>query len=158
MERKFEVLQYDRQTAERAFEEISEIMHTRFFRMQRLLWNYKNPQYKKEREQLRADYRESIDLWNSNLSKNKYLIKLRFGERLRKQFETQIHDEFRTIHDLLFVKFIRERENLDKSQFVDKLSKIESDIQSISENIEKLELAMLEAIEYGKIGRNKPAP
>ena len=155
LERDFEVLQYDRMTAESTFERISEMMNTRLFRMRQLLWHYQDPQYESEREQLRVAYRAALDEWNSNLSTNASLMELRFGKEMREQYEKQIHEVFRNLHSQ-FVDAVRASDSMEESQFVHKLGEVELATQPLTNNIDELNLAMLKAIENGSVGRNRP--
>lgn len=155
IERDFEVLQYDRMAAENTFEGVSEMMNTRLFRMKRLLWHYQDPQYESDRGPFRTAYYAALDEWNSNLSTNASLIELRFGKGMREQFENQVHYVFYAIHEQ-FIDAVRQSDGTEKAQFLLQLRPVESALKPLSDSIDEFNYAMLEAIESGNVGRNRP--
>jgi hypothetical protein len=92
------VLEAELQTALKVFEDVSELMDKRLYRMRLLFWRLNSAQSDQDAiEKYMELYREVLYEWNSNLNRNLALIQCYFGSDIRKKIDYEIYEQFRNI-------------------------------------------------------------
>ena len=83
----------DRQQALRTFEEVSQLLDKRLYRMRRLYWAARSRALgrgdKAELASALANYREVLVEWNDNLNRTLALVHTYFGSQIREQMLCQ---------------------------------------------------------------------
>lgn len=141
------VLQSEKESAEKVFSEISQLIDTRMYKMRRVFWGYKFELGKNEIKDRWVEYENTLDAWNGTLNKNLALLQRYFGNNARAIFESQIHGEFR--HWGSELEKFRNFSTIRK----DELSKIDQGLDELNNIFYRYDLELLIAIRDENIGQ-----
>ena len=133
------------QSATRIFEETSQLMDKRLYRMRRISMGYGN-QLKSEPLEKRWDsYREVLFDWNESLNRNLALVQMYFGEDARQILERDIQQRF-----ISFGSMLENVRNSSNSNSYEKRLKVADDLNNYVYNFD---LMLIEKIQSGKVGK-----
>ncbi len=90
--------QRDTEAMEKARDEISRLLDTRVWRTRRLIQLSERGATRKEYLEHLSDYREAVDLWNTNLNRNLIRVEQYFGPDARDELENRIGKSFQVLN------------------------------------------------------------
>ena len=147
----------DRQQALRTFEEVSQLLDKRLYRMRRLYWAARSRALgtgdKAELTSALANYREVLVEWNDNLNRTLALVHTYFGSQVRERLEDEIYEGFATLGRGLdeIVRMVSAAE--DKCIEVPTFGYL---VHRLGRRVYQLNVDMLELLEDDRIGRLAP--
>ena len=147
----------DKDRAQQVYYEISELINRRLYRFKKKIWFYNNPDtslmsFKNRNIQLSNEYGEVLDSWNSQLSRNTVLLRMRFGKWSEEYFIDSVHNNFYRFHNRL---------NSIKQNYWhepilhQKLDSLENAIKPFSIKIDSFNIYLVRAIEEGNVGESR---
>jgi hypothetical protein len=147
------LLESERATATKIFEEISRLMDKRLYRMKQLYWKLNIEHITDEilEEQMKS-YREVLFEWNDNLNRNLALTQAYFGKGARKKLEGTIYEEFRRIGSQL-ENLYKERKTGGKAN---KPASLGKEFGALNIQTYKLNLEMISLIQNQTVGFFNP--
>lgn len=148
------LMESERLTATKVFEEISKLMDKRLYRMRLLFWKLENETTRQGTlEEHMQRYREVLYEWNDNLNRNLALSQAYFGKDVRKELERKAYKAFRGL-GIALERCYRERkngENIDCS-----LPQIGAEIKALGIVVYNVNLMIIRLIQQNKVGIFNP--
>lgn len=126
------------------FDDISKLLDRRLYRTRSVVWALKDRMPKSTVDQQREVYRVSLAEWNESLNRNLALIERYFGTDLRSEFEGEITDKFRDLHN--------ELSSIIKNPTDSGIVELEESLNNFNPTIYMFNLEMLECIQRGEVG------
>jgi hypothetical protein len=147
------LVESERATATKVYEDISKLLDKRLYRMGQLHWMLEDSNTETDDlEKHMNNYREILYEWNDSLNRNLALIQAYFGDETRIILEHTILEEFKRIGILLENSYIQKKKD---SKIVGS-DQIDKNLAILSNVIYFLNLRMIELIQSGKVGVFKP--
>lgn len=149
----------DRENAGQLFAEFTELSNKRLYRTKRLFDVYMTPDtldsyFSHRVKKYRDEYWDIKDEWNSKLSKNHLLIEMRFGNKFKKRFDTDVHSGFIKLNNNIYrisKKYLQPDVNLTAKDSLDFINYY----QEFTVVLDAYYSDMKTAIIQGEIGKSK---
>ena len=148
------LLEQEKTTATKVFEDISKNMDKRLYRMRLLYWKLESETTRQGKlDEHMLKYREVLYEWNDNLNRNLALSQAYFGKFMRRELERKVYKAFREI-GINLESCYRAHQNGGADQF--SLQKIGTDVKELGVAVYNINLKIIRMIQDGNVGVFNP--
>jgi hypothetical protein len=144
-----QLLQSERSTATSLFENISQLMDKRLYRMRLLAWSLEAETEDADAiEQHMQNYRQLLYDWNDTLIRNLAITQAYFGSQIREQIESVIYEDFSRIGRLLEKRY----QAYQLAEPVSEVKSTELELRELGDQIYRVNFQMIRLIQKGQVG------